>query len=355
MSPPITAIPLPPTTCPCANVKRTCRLVMSETQHVTIHMDRVTDFVDSIPTTTNITWDEEGWHYTASEYPPSAGQERKERIALYILALDAINFCFWPNEDHDDMKRSNPLEYNHLAVALTKLASSSSSEEYFFSPLHLSNITVQEMKLAIESHLLPGMTLPNIAERCRLWNELGHVLLAPPFCTTMNGTCNNVLNTMLNLSQNDGPRLVKLLVSYIPGFRDETIWNGKWVALYKRAQITVGDLNAALNLNLSNMDHLTTFADYRIPQLLRHVGILEYSTALSTKVDTFDETLTREEEVSIRAATVVVVDELAALLHTRTAKKITAVELDWHLWQVGEALHEKGQLSPHHRVKTIFY
>ena len=39
---------------------------------------------------------------------------RRERIALYILALDAINFCFWPSDV--------PYEYVDLATSLTKAA-----------------------------------------------------------------------------------------------------------------------------------------------------------------------------------------------------------------------------------------
>lgn len=33
--------------------------------------------------------------------------------------------------------------------------------------------------------------------------------------------------------------------------------------------------------------------------------------------------------------------------------KYTAVEIDWLLWQKGEAV--KDEIFPHHRVLTIFY
>jgi Potential Queuosine, Q, salvage protein family len=106
------------------------------------------------------------------------------------------------------------------------------------------------------------------------------------------------------------------------------------------------------------MDQLTTFADYRVPQVLRHWGALQYTTELAAKVDSQIE-LSGEEEVSIRAGTVVCVDELVQRVNSGVALsdqvQMTAVTLDWHLWQVGERMNQQGELQPHHRVNTIFY
>jgi hypothetical protein len=133
------------------------------------------------------------------------------------------------------------------------------------------------------------------------------------------------------------------------------VWRGRWVALYKRAQIVVGDLDAALRLKLEDMGQLTTFADYRVPQVLRHWGAIQYSSDLAQKVDSQTE-LDAEEELSIRAATVVCVDELVKIVNScETNNNMTAVTIDWHLWQVGEQMNQQGELKPHHRVNTIFY
>ena len=51
------------------------------------------------------------------------------------------------------------------------------------------------------------------------------------------------------------------------------------------------------------------FADYRVPQILRHLGIFEYSDQLSQKIDSLQELpYSCPEEVEIRAATVVAVE-----------------------------------------------
>ena len=84
---------------------------------VGIELDTTTANADDV-----VVWDEEGWHYQPPVHLFSSEQNiRKERIALYILALDAINFCFWPSNDYE-------YEYVDLATTLTSIASSDHNE-----------------------------------------------------------------------------------------------------------------------------------------------------------------------------------------------------------------------------------
>ena len=448
---------LPSTICPCTSVRRTCRRIVSANNdknqdvenaantvvnpHLSIDGGKLASLAKTIAASppAAIEWDTEGWHYTAEDYLYPE-EERLERVAMYVLALDAINFCFWPSPDGSD--KQNSLEYEHLAVALRKLAEqdeivssdntdadtahgnnvdseqqdqhgqhtpeeSKQPKGYFFSPSRLAVITPQEMEAALKPHL-QGHVIPNMEERCRLWNELGAGLI-----TSYNGS----VAKLLQACDSSAPKLVWLLLKEFPGFRDETIWtpppkenslvqtdnNGKtksttttqkqnamFVSFYKRAQICVGDLNAALELHLQHMDHLTTFADYRVPQVLRHWGVLQYGPVLTAKVDCRIE-VDRDEETSIRAATVVAVDELVRMIHrndkndptgvdenddgnimtndhgddpastdtsygqNKTRQVMNAVVMDWHLWQVGERMCQKGEMKPHHRSRTIFY
>ena len=111
------------------------------------------------------------------------------------------------------------------------------------------------------------------------------------------------------------------------GFRDEAIYNGEQVFFYKRAQILVADLYGALSERsnpcdkistpqFANLEQLTMFADYRVPQTLRLVGIFEYGTELSNFIDTAKDGVPLHNEipysgaweVEIRANTVVAVE-----------------------------------------------
>jgi len=166
------------------------------------------------------------------------------------------------------------------------------------------------------------------------------------------------------------PTLVQQLVDHFPGFCDYCYSPGggkkQRIAFLKRAQICVGDWNAALKLDLPDMDKLTTFADYRVPQLLRHCNVLIYSKRLAAKVDACQELdMNSAEEIAIRACTVAAVeylvdelnaqDEAAAATASTTITQWTAVMTDWYLWQVGERMQNAGELQPHHRVRTIYY
>jgi len=85
-------------------------------------------------------------------------------------------------------------------------------------------------------------------------------------------------------------RLVNLLVTHFPSsFRDEARFDGRRVKLFKRAQIFVADLWAALNAGglgeFGDVDHLTMFPDYRVAQMLYGLGVLSYSPPLDYRVN----------------------------------------------------------------------
>lgn len=337
-------------------------------------------------------WDEGSWHYNCENYtrPNSSlsdvNRQKFERIALYIMTMDAINFCFWPTDD-DCATTKNLLEYEHLAQALKKLAerddvldqslnlqdSSVAENSYFFAPHNLASLTVQSFLDSINP-LLPEtpsdtesgkvFCIPNVTERVRLLNELGIALQVWHFGSA---------TKFIEKADKSADMLVHLILQYFTGFRDTAVDSkkGRWVAFYKRAQILVADLWAALGngglgdkleiplCNFYDMDKITTFADYRVPQLLRNLGIMEYSKELGDMVDNGVEiTAFCMDELYIRSATVVAVDLLVKSVQKliqSDKNDINAVKMDWFLWNVGELLDREGQLKKHHKVRTIYY
>ena len=99
------------------------------------------------------------------------------------------------------------------------------------------------------------------------------------------------------------------------------------------------------------------FADYRVPQILRHVGIFEYETDLALKIDSEVELpYSSVEEVNIRASTVVAVEMILDQIRADTflnERIKNSYEVDWLLWQMGEK--ELKEMKPHHKVLSIFY
>lgn len=134
------------------------------------------------------------------------------------------------------------------------------------------------------------------------------------------------------------------------------------VHFYKRAQIFVADIWGAYGrpsdpqhpYYFHDIDRVTMFADYRIPQILLHVGVLEYSSKLLEKIVNREVIpYGSEEESEIRAATVVAVELIRDQLKSEKNVNLLAVEIDWLLWNWGEQVKE--EIRPHHRTLTVFY
>ena len=257
--------------------------------------------------------------------------------AQYVLVLDALNFCFWPLDGY---------EYHHLAGGLKQALLRDSTA---FAAEKLAVLTSAQLTTWLQADA--SQVIPLVDERARLLREVGAVLLAH-----FDGQAANLVRA----AHQSAVRLVQLVTAWFPGFRDHSVYQGAQAVFYKRAQIFVGDVWGAFEhtgLGLfTDMDQLTCFADYRIPQLLRPLGILTLSAALAQAVDDRQEIPAgSEQELELRAATVIAVERMCSALRERGRTDVTPVLLDWLLWQRGERLNEMQAIPPHHRVLTIYY
>jgi hypothetical protein len=76
-----------------------------------------------------------------------------------------------------------------------------------------------------------------------------------------------------------------------------------------------------------DIDKLTMFPDYRVPQILHHHGVLAYSEQLLHHIKNLEVIPHGSSlEIEIRAATVVAVEEIKHHLNLMT------IEVDWILW-----------------------
>jgi predicted nucleotidyltransferase len=185
-------------------------------------------------------------------------------------------------------------------------------------------------------------------ERVRILNELGAFLIS---------RYNGEANRLVEAAENSALNLVRLLVENLPSFRDEAEYYGTKIYFYKRAQIFAADLYGAFAGKdwgyFKDIDNLTAFADYKLPQVLRHVGVLRYERALEHKVDNglFLEAGS-PEEVEIRANTIWAVELIRQEL-PEMGKKLRAFEIDWILWNLGQQREFKAK--SYHKTVTTFY
>jgi hypothetical protein len=102
-----------------------------------------------------------------------------------------------------------------------------------------------------------------------------------------------------------------------------------------------------------DIDMLTVFADYKIPQSLRELGILRYGGTLAERVDSrmLIPPCSREE-IEIRSATIWACELIREGYRNRGAE-LNASRLDAFLWLLG---HERRAAKhPYHLTETVYY
>jgi len=317
-------------------VLETTRHVKERSQQVTIDKQALADF------SKKLIEDEieiPPWNYDYHFF------DGGHKTVAYLLILDSINFCFWPKPGEvkwEVQYKSETLTgYYALAASLKKALDSG-------VPITRADY-LAELPVGALRQILSGKgELQLMEERVRILNELGVFLIKE-----YNGEAYRLVES----AENSALNLVRLLVENLPSFRDGAKYHGKKIYFYKRAQIFVADLYGAFAGkdwgNFKDIDTLTAFADYKLPQVLRHVGILRYERALEHKVDQgiFLE-VGSPEEIEIRANTIWAVELIRQEL-AQMGKKLRAFEIDWILWNLGQQREFKAK--PYHRTKTIFY
>jgi len=284
-----------------------------------------------------------------SEIPPwnydyhffDGGQE----TVAYLLILDSINFCFWPKPGADKWETQYKSEtltgYYALAASLKKAIESGvpvTRADY------LAELPLGELRQILGG----GGELQLMEARAHILNELGAFLI---------NKYDGETKRLVEAAENSALNLVELLVDNLPSFMDVAEYYGKKIYFYKRAQIFAADLYGAFAGKawgyFKDIDKLTAFADYKLPQVLRHVGILRYERTLEHKVDNgiFLEAGS-PEEIEIRANTIWAVELIRQEL-IQVGKKLRAFEIDWILWNLGQEREFKAK--PYHKTVTTFY
>lgn len=267
------------------------------------------------------------------------------RTAQWLFVLDTLNHCFWPDPDSPRWQIQYQGEtlsgYWALAASLKRAL-----EEGI--PIHrahkLAHLNPQTL-----AHLFRGTgRIPLFRERLENLREAGRVLV-----DRFQGNFLHVLEE----AAGSAVRLVLLLASEFSSFNDVAVYNGHTVYFLKRAQLLAMDLWSTFSGTswgrLEGLDQLSAFADYKLPQVLRHVEILRFSQELASTVDAgLELPAGSPEEVEIRAATVWAVELLRQELQGRGQVAISA-QLDHWLWTLGQ--QDEYRTLPYHRTRTIFY
>ena len=272
----------------------------------------------------------------------------REGIIQFAFVFNSVNFQF---REFEHPRRGFDVEYNGgryrgafgLAYSLRKAVE---HRVPVLDAEYLSNLTEKEALKFLKGR---SIVIPMFKERVVILSEIGRVL-----AEKYDGQFSNFLK-LSSKAFNNGEGLVERLVVDFPSFNDTRIYKptNTEVKFYKRAQLLMAMLhyNPKLEFKLDDIDKLTVFADYRLPQALRDLGILKYSTELANKIDNYVMIPGgSDEEVEIRAHTIYASDLLCREINKHRKDKVTSCQIDEYLWLEG-----KESKKPRHFTKTTSY
>lgn len=272
-------------------------------------------------------------------YAHLAGSQ--EQLANLILLIDSLNFCFWS---------ANPLRfewrgktYHRFEAMFVSILLAARYDRRWYDAAFWVDGPAEEIRdvLAGKGELLL------LDERERIVRETGRLLL-----DRFDG---QFMNAVDSVNERAWP-LAVLLMTNFDSFRDVSCYRGQPVYFMKRAQICALDLSVAWQQHdfpsLAGTEELTAFADYRVPQALRHLGVLQLDPDFAASIDAgLELDADSEGEIELRAATIVAVDRMTGAL--RAAGKATPTwQVDWYLWSLARGPDVR---VGHHRTRTIFY
>ncbi|GCE12095.1 queuosine 5'-phosphate N-glycosylase/hydrolase [Tengunoibacter tsumagoiensis] len=313
------------------------QVVVEQGELVWINPDQIEQLCErwlhDAPTTASPQWFEQ-YHFT----------DGTQRTVNWLLLLDALNFCFWAEKGQPrwtiEYQGERLNGYWAEAAALKRAVEEG-------HPLWDAEY-LRQMSAETLAQIFRGeQKIPLFDERLAHTHEVGRILQEQ-----FSGQFSNAIEQ----SQHSAVTLALLLAQHFPSFHDVATYHGKQVRFLKRAQICVADLSAAFHGEgwgrFTDLGMMTIFADYKLPQVLRHYGVLTYHTSLAQRVDT-QELIPAgsEEEIEIRACTIWACELLRRAMERR-GSQLTAADIDLKLWLIGQNAKE---MRPYHRTRTVYY
>ncbi|CAK9808371.1 Queuosine salvage protein [Anthophora plagiata] len=277
----------------------------------------------------------------------------------WIFVLDTLNYSFWSKKDTPKWTVSGQTGYFALCAVVKRAIDEG---KQIIDPKYYSRITRSEAE-----HIFRGdnqTTVPLLEERVKSLRDTGKVLLEK-----YQGT----FTTCIEKCSRSAKQLLELVVNDFESYRDEAVYeidgSRHEVSFYKRAQILIGDIWACYKGEgigeFKDIDCITMFADYRIPQVLVHFGAMRYSDSLLEKLQSDVELKNgSQDEIEIRGCSIEAVervrDKVRVLIESNPDLKfsktdINAILIDHFLWDYRREHADELESIPYHKTRCIYY
>lgn len=282
----------------------------------------------------------------------------------FIFTMDLLNFSFWSDKSSPDESFAVEFRGRLYTGYWGLVAVLQRALEEGITITDPAYWIADECTDEILRHVFRSATvgqMPLLDERISCLREVGRIL---------HDDFGGSFLSCIDKANGSAAALVNLVVESFPCFKDEARFEGKLVRFYKRAQILAADLWACFEGEsygkFHDIDTITMFADYRIPQMLHSLGCLQYSPSLEYHIR---QLLPIESghswEVQLRGCSIWCVELLRRqILRQHPDSTLNAVLIDFFLYDtIKETLEqtsddnkrEQTDLIPHHRTRSIWY
>ncbi len=254
-----------------------------------------------------------------------------EKIVNFLLLFESIDYSFWGSPKWS-VKTQDMVIDGSEALLYKLLEYVRNTNNYDFS-----KVTFKEFR-----DILSGsIEIPLLEERYKTLVNISNIVN-----DKMNG---NFYEYIKEYTRDID--LFNLIIDNFSSFTDEREYNGKKIYFYKLAQLLTSDI-LHMRMLLENVwidvSNLVGCADYKIPQTMRAIGILEYSKNLDKIIDSkLEIEQSSSYEVEIRASMLVVIDYIS--------KKINADRIDINDFFFIYKKIVKDIAKPYHLCRNVNY
>lgn len=302
-----------------------CYYVYNNSKFVSINKEKIKDLIND-----SIFHNKEHW----LEFNPFGLLDLNiEDLVNFLIIFGSIDFSFLGNPKwtikgpNTDLDGAMALIYALLMLREKK------------GHLNFLEISINEFKDSFKGNV----DIPLLEERYKIVYDISKAINEK-----MNG---NFYNFIRNV--NNDEELFNIIINNFPSFKDSSIYKEQEIYFYKLAQLVTSDILAMKrikeNINV-DITHLVGCADYKIPQILRSLGILEYSEELSNLVD--NKMIIEKNsvyEIEIRALMIVSID----LIYKELKGRVDKIVINDVLWSLGQDKSRK--YLPYHLTRTTAY
>ncbi|RMZ68966.1 glucooligosaccharide oxidase [Pyrenophora seminiperda CCB06] len=256
---------------------------------------------------------------------------KDESTVNFIFTMDLLNFSFWSDKSDEERfavvyKGKRWTGYWSLVAILQRALEQDipiTSPQFWLDETQCS----EEVLRAVFSSGTDE-EIPMFDQRVRCLREASQIL---------EEEFDSSVVTLIEDAGHSAAALVNLLADKFNCFRDEGKFDNKKVRFLKRAQIFVADLWAAFDGQgygeFNDIDKITMFADYRIPQMLHSLGMIWYCPPLENKIRRLESIESGHSwEMQIRGCSIWAVELLRReILKLKPDAKVNAILIDFFL------------------------